>query len=183
MKRAVIALTALMSFALCACGSGAAAPAPEEPVETAATELGTKPETGGEAAEEKLNSEEVSLPVAELSKDGIRMLLPIFEDWEYELVESDGPGIRFWRTGDLKGYVELLYHDMFVICGTGVEEKETEFPSGHLARIYYDGEPDWSFVIFDVDGVEGDYAAVNHGLTGGDATLALSMLGQATVGE
>ena len=182
MKRAVIALAALWICLLCACGSGGASPPREGPVETAAEpETAIKPEAGGETPEE--NPIEAPLLVAELSKSEIYMSLPVFEDWEFELVESDGPGIRFWRTGDLKGYAELLYYDMFGVCGMGLEEREAEFPSGQPARIgYYDGESDWSFVIFDADGMEGDYAAVNHGLTGGDAMLALSMLGQAAIG-
>ena len=178
MKRTVIALSALLCFALSACGSGAATPAQERPEETAAAAVEVKAET-----DEEILGEAPEQTMAEFSRDEIHMLLPIFEDWEYELIESDGPGIRFWRTGDLKGYAELLYHDMFAICGTGVEEREADFLSGHPARVYYDGGPDWSFVVFDVDGAKGDYAAVNHGLTGGDARLALSMLGQAAVGE
>ena len=178
MKRTVIALAALLCFALSACGSGAATPAQEEPEKTAAAAVEVKAETGVET-----QAEAPQQTMAEFSRGELHMLLPIFEDWEYELIEADGPGIRFWRTGDLKGYAELLYHDMFAICGTGVEAREADFLSGHPARVYYDGGPDWSFVIFDVAGVKGDYAAVNHGLTGGDAKLALSMLGQATVGE
>ena len=141
-------------------------------------------EAGGETWEEKNLAEAPPQTMADYSKDGIYMMLPIFEDWEYELIESDGPGIRFWRTGDLKGYAELLYHDMFGVCGTGLEEKEAEFPSGLSARIgYYDGKTEWSFVIFDAKDDEGKYVAVNHGLTDGDASLALSMLGMAVVGD
>lgn len=181
MKRVVITLAALLGLALCACGSGTAATARVTPAETAVPEAAIKPEAGGEAREK--NSAEAP-HAAELTKDGIRMSLPIFEDWEYESIEYDGPGIRFWRTGDLKGYAELLYHDMFAVCGTGLEEKEAAFPSGQPARIgYYDGKADWSFVIFDVDGAGGDFVAVNYGLTGGDAALALSMLGQSVIGE
>ena len=177
MKRTVIILAALLCFALCGCGSSVQ----EEPGEAAVEAV--KPEAGGEGSW----SGSVEAPqqtIAEFSRDGICMRLPIFEDWEYELIESDVPGIRLWRTGDLKGYAELLYYDMFGVCGTGLEEKEAEFPSGRQARVgYYDGASDWDFVIFDVDGFEGDFAAVNHGLTGGDAKLALSMLGQAVIGE
>ena len=179
MKRSVIALAALLCFALCACDSSTEGAAGEEPKETAAVAAEVEAETGGET-----QGEAPQQTIAEFSRGEVHMLLPIFEDWEYELIESDGPGIRFWRTGDLKGYAELLYYDMFGVCGTGLEEKEAEFSSGQRARIgYYDGASDWDFVIFDIDGVEGNFAAVNHGLTGGDAKLALSMLEQATVGE
>lgn len=119
--------------------------------------------------------------MAEYKKGFINMKLPIAKGWEYEIVDDEYPGIRVKKTGS-KEYFELRYYGIFGVCGTGLKEESTEFPSGHKVRIgYYDGSEDWNFVSF--YDTAGDYAATNCGVEGENVNTAILMLKQAVLGE
>ncbi len=118
--------------------------------------------------------------VAEFERGYVYMELPLYDGWEHDIIE-DGEGIRFWKSGDEDKYAQLLYYDMFGVCGTGLKEESIELTSGEEANVgYYDGGKDWSFIHY--CDAPGDYAATNCGLEGADAESALAMLQQAAVG-
>ena len=77
------------------------------------------------------------------------------EGWEYEVCPAGDErlmggdyGIHFYPAGISDGFIELSYHSMFGVCGTGLLE-ETYTLSGDSAVIgYYDGSKYWSFIIY-----------------------------------
>jgi len=154
-----------------------AAPAPDTHEEDAPFTAAPVPDEPAAAGPGETPGSKTAL----FERDYIRIELPVYDGWDYEIRDGDHPGIRFWKEGSRDRYAELLFYPMFGVCGTGLEEKDADFPAGREAKIgYYDGHPDWDFVCF--CNAPGDYAATNCGLIGSRADEALAMLGQATLG-
>jgi hypothetical protein len=137
---------------LCGCGAATTA-APET-----STETETSSETEVSGTTQSVFSTEASETdgtVATVQGPYGSVSLTIPEGWSYTICDvaddnllSAEYAIQFSPEQEAVGYIEVGYHTMFGVCGTGLEEVDTTL-AGESARIgYYDGSDEWYFVCF-----------------------------------
>lgn len=124
------------------------------------SEIGTEKNTEEDLSE--IQAENVIY--TEVSQGGpygkISISLP--DGWSYEAcpINSDNLlygmyGIHFYPNGVDNGYIELIYTDMFGVCGTGLACR-TETVAGHSTEIgTYDNHDYWDYIAF-----QGEYKGI-----------------------
>ena len=117
--------------------------------------------------EEALSDEEIQEPeaaetqplaggtAAEVSGPYGTLCINVPENWTWEACPVDSDklmygyyGIILRPTGAKEGQIELIYHDSFAVCGTGLESKDITLAGGPAMMGIYDRKPDWDFIIF-----------------------------------
>ncbi len=108
--------------------------------------------------------------VISCSYGGRSVCLDYAEGWEYRIVEQNegdsgsgnGFGICFRPVGE-DGWVKLLYHDRFGVCGTGLKQEEITLANGMTGAMgTYDNGEVWSFIFFN-EPYQG-YVALSEGV-------------------
>lgn len=82
-----------------------------------------------------------------LGWDTGNVCLTLPADWEYETLDS---GYAFRPKGQSRGWVKLQFWPEGIgLCGTGLETETMSLPCGQVTACYYDGNPQWDYLIYD----------------------------------
>ena len=148
MKKIFCLIVLLMLSAMTACGSLAPAESTAtiypEGVENIPADTGenvTEENIGGESMSEQQEGTRVTV-----KSSGVELSVELPEGWTYDLYPEGS--ISFYPEGVTEGAVELSYTSSFGVCGTGLEEVETELAGDKARAGYYDGSDRWSFIVF-----------------------------------
>jgi hypothetical protein len=136
----------LTGILLCGCGETAKA------VPEVSTDVGV-PETTQSVLVTETTEAEGTTATVQGPYGSVSLTIP--DGWSYTICNVDDDNllsadyaIQFSPEKEVSGYIEVGYHTMFGVCGTGLEEVETTL-AGDSARIgYYDGNKEWGFVTF-----------------------------------
>ena len=83
---------------------------------------------------------------AEVKSPGGELSVELPDGWTYDLYPEGS--ISFYPKSVTEGAVVLSYISNFGVCGTGLEEVETELAGDKARAGYYDGSDRWSFIVF-----------------------------------
>ena len=152
MRKFAIILLFTAGLALWGCGNTAEPELPETQTRNTPEAESAEMQTGNATP---VQAEKVeSIDVTQGGAYGeISLSLPT--GWTYEACPTDSGklmngmyGIRFSPDDVTEGYIELVYMDLFGVCGTGLTEEQVTI-AGNPANIgTYDGHEYWDFVFF-----------------------------------
>lgn len=144
------------------------------PSESSSAEGETSP---SESASEEQETEETV--TVEGTNGSVTLTIP--DGWSYRCCgENDTRllsakyAIQFYPTEAASGYIEVGYHSMFGVCGTGLATVSKELAGDKASVGYYDGSEVWEHVIY--AGKNEGIAAVASGIDSWDESdIAASM--------
>ena len=113
-------------------------------------------ETESEAqAEAEEPTEEPGPGAAEVTGPYGTVSVKVPENWTWEACPVDTDKLMYGYYGILlkpaeaqEGQIELIYHDSFAVCGTGLKEEEITLADGPALVGIYDQNTHWDFIIY-----------------------------------